>query len=169
MTSEKMMKFWLNCDAIYKFHKNYQPLMEHKRCANEFMDNLLKDFEHDYQKNIPFNDIRRPYVETFYKIRETMSYEEFREEVTVFLFAGFDTTGKAIPSVLLLLAMNQVVQDKLVEEINKIFPPECDEVDDESLLRMEFLDQVIKESLRLLPVALMFARVVTKDLKLSKL
>lgn len=129
---------------------------------------MLEKSERDYQQKIQPTNERSPFLERYYEIRDTITYDEVREEVASFFVGGFDTTGKALPGILLLLAMNQNIQEKLFEEIMKTFSPDSGEVDEESLFKTEYLDLVIKESLRLLPVALMFGRLVTKDLKLSK-
>lgn len=95
-----------------------------------------------------------------------MSYDQLREEIFAFLIGAFDTTGKALPAVLLLLAMNPDAQDKVVAELKSILKSENDEVDEKCLSKMEYLDLCMKESLRLLPVALLLARHVKKDIKL---
>lgn len=97
-----------------------------------------------------------------------MTYDEVREEIFAFLIGAFDTTGKALAGALLLLAMNQDAQDKVVIEMENIFKSEDDEVDEDALSQMNYLDLVIKESLRLLPVALVIGRQAKKNIELSK-
>ena len=76
-------------------------------------------------------------------------------------------TGKNISGVLLLLAMNEKTQDKLVNELKEILSSDDDEVDEASLAKMTFLEQVIKEAARLIPPILMIARETTANIKLG--
>ena len=64
-------------------------MMKHKRGVNEFLDYLMKDIEDEYQQSI-HNTGRKDqiFLDHFYTIRETMSYEETRESVLAFLAAG---------------------------------------------------------------------------------
>lgn len=114
-----------------------------------------------------------------------MTYDDVKDEVVTFRGAGFETTGKVgfhienkqrevnlfpqkvIPGTLLLLAMNPQAQDKLVVEIFSVFSSDDDEVDEENINKMICLNLVLKESLRLIPAALYFAREVNDDVKLS--
>lgn len=136
---------------------------------DRFVDKLLEGFESDYQKKTK-SIYREPqlFLENFYNIRSTMTYSQTRDSLLIFLMGGFDTTGKAIPSVLLLLAMHSKIQEKVFEELNSIITREGDDLIEDSLSKMKYLEMVIKEALRLIPVALLFGRTVKKDIRLSK-
>uniref|UniRef100_A0A183GR35 Cytochrome P450 n=1 Tax=Heligmosomoides polygyrus TaxID=6339 RepID=A0A183GR35_HELPZ len=78
-----------------------------------------------------------------------------REEITaqcfVFLLAGFDTTATSLAFVTHLLARNPLVQKNLQEEIDQ----HCsrDTISYETLKSMRYLDCIVKESLRMYPLA----------------
>jgi cytochrome P450 len=97
-----------------------------------------------------------------------MTYQQNLESFLMFFGAGFDTTGKALSSVLLLLAMNPQEQEKVHDEISSILTSETDEVDEKMLAKMVYLDLVIKETLRLIPQVLAFIRETTEDVQLSE-
>ena len=63
--------------------------------------------------------------------------------------------------------MNEKTQDKLVNELKEILSSDDDEVDEASLAKMTFLEQVIKEAARLIPPILMIARETTANIKLG--
>uniref|UniRef100_A0A8D8RY50 Cytochrome P450 4c3 n=1 Tax=Cacopsylla melanoneura TaxID=428564 RepID=A0A8D8RY50_9HEMI len=70
---------------------------------------------------------------------------------------------------LYLLAANQDIQDKVVSEIEDIFGSlECNEIQIEHLKKMEYLEKVIKESLRLYPSVPYFSRWLEHDLQLGE-
>lgn len=108
------------------------------------------------------------YLDHLYKIRHTMTYSQMKEEVVTFIIGGFDTTGKAIAGTLLLLAMNSEAQEKVSTELKSIFTSKDDDVDEESFNKLEYLELVIKESMRLIPISLFTMRLVTKDVPFSK-
>ncbi|KAL1465042.1 hypothetical protein WDU94_004637 [Cyamophila willieti] len=67
-----------------------------------------------------------------------------------------------------LLAANQDVQDKVLAEIEDIFGSrECNEIQKEHLKKMEYLEKVIKESLRLYPSVPYISRWLENDLILG--
>lgn len=66
-----------------------------------------------------------------------------------------------------MLAMHPEVQEKLVQELNSVFNDDEDEVDNEKLKSLKYLDLVVKETLRLFPVAPVIGRKVTSDLILD--
>jgi cytochrome P450 len=109
-----------------------------------------------------------PYLDLNYPLRELVTYEEILENFMVFLIGAFDTSGKASSGVLLLLAMNPQEQEKVHAEISSVLSSETDEVDEQKLAQMVYLDLVIKETLRLIPQALNFIRETEKDVELSK-
>lgn len=76
----------------------------------------------------------------------------------VFLLAGFETTAAALTFTCYLLAKNEDVQDKLYESIMESVPDEDEELTYDRVTGMKYLDQVLTESLRLLPPVGQFGR-----------
>ncbi|XP_038214521.1 cytochrome P450 4C1-like [Zerene cesonia] len=90
-----------------------------------------------------------------------------REEVDTFLFEGHDTTAMALSFMIMQLANDSRVQNKLYQEMEGIFrnsarPPTVDD-----LAEMKYLDCIIKETLRLYPSVAMISRHIKEDLKLA--
>lgn len=97
-----------------------------------------------------------------------MSYEEFFDSTAFFLAASSDTTTSSLAHILFLLAMNQNAQNKLYDELKSVLKTCNDHVCNDKMSQMPYLDLVIKESLRLLPLTFMLSRKVTEPLKLKK-
>lgn len=85
---------------------------------------------------------------------------------TVFM-AGYDTTAVTISNVCLMLAMHPEVDKRLEEELFENYR-EGDVIDGDLLKRFTYLEQVIKETMRLYPSAPFAARSNIKDVTLGK-
>ncbi|KAG5674776.1 hypothetical protein PVAND_004726 [Polypedilum vanderplanki] len=83
------------------------------------------------------------------------------------LFAGIDTTGSGTIGVLYCLAKNPEKQEKLRQEILKIFPNKDEPIDARKMANMPYIRSCIKEALRLFPPVSGTSRTIAKDLVLS--
>lgn len=83
-----------------------------------------------------------------------------------FILQGSDTSATSSSFTILLLAMNPDIQDKVYDEINRLLP---DELTLTAINELKFLDMVIKESLRLFPIAPYIGRKVSGDFKMGNL
>ena len=72
----------------------------------------------------------------------------------LFFLAGYETTNTLLSFTAYLLATNQDVQEKLKEEIDRLAPSR-DGVGYDTIAKMEYLDMVVCESLRMYPPAVM--------------
>jgi cytochrome P450 len=99
---------------------------------------------------------------------DPLTDQELVHNINVFFFAGHDTTANTLAYALYYLARNRDVQEKLKKEIyremnleldnKKIHIPTLDQ-----LKNMEYLNCVIKETMRISPAVLEFGRKVTED------
>ncbi|XP_059479867.1 probable cytochrome P450 301a1, mitochondrial [Neocloeon triangulifer] len=83
------------------------------------------------------------------------------------LMAGVDTTSHALTNVLLHLSANQDKQQKLFEELKRVFPNPSTPITNEMLDEMKFMRACIKESARMMPVVTANARTTQKEIVLS--
>ncbi|CAG8513040.1 4343_t:CDS:2 [Diversispora eburnea] len=98
---------------------------------------------------------------------EPFSSETIKSFFGGYLTAGYHTIGVAIPFTLFSLTQYPDIQKKLHKEIDKVLEGRLPTFDD--LSKMNYLTQVIKESLRLHPPGLFCARLFesSKSFKLS--
>jgi cytochrome P450 len=87
------------------------------------------------------------------------SDQEARDQLLVFLFAGHDTTSTALTFALHLLGNHPAVQDRTVDELDQVLAGRPATAAD--LPRLPYLNQVLKEALRLYPPAYATSRRVT--------
>ncbi|XP_050668987.1 cytochrome P450 4C1-like [Leptidea sinapis] len=91
---------------------------------------------------------------------------ELREEITTFILAATDTTAIAICNTLLLLGKYPKIQEKVHEELVRVFENANEKLFKDILNDLKYLDMVLKESLRLYPPVPMITRKVTEEIKL---
>ncbi|CAJ0590341.1 unnamed protein product [Cylicocyclus nassatus] len=115
-----------------------------KEKATDFIDLFL-----DARAEQEF-DNQSEFSRTGVQIEKQLTRDEIAAQCFVFLLAGFDTTANSLAYVTHLLAKNPEIQRHLQEEIDSC----CDEtISYESIAKMKYLDCVMKEGLRMYPVA----------------
>uniref|UniRef100_A0A182QB16 Cytochrome P450 n=1 Tax=Anopheles farauti TaxID=69004 RepID=A0A182QB16_9DIPT len=87
--------------------------------------------------------------------------DDIEHELNTIIFAGNETSAMTVANTLLLLAMHPHVQEKLFAELNV---HRESEVNYETLKNLNYLEMVLKESLRLLPIAAVVGRRTTAEL-----
>ncbi|NXV26852.1 CP4V2 protein, partial [Rissa tridactyla] len=92
-----------------------------------------------------------------------LSYRDIREEVDTFMFEGHDTTAAAMNWVLYLLGHNPEAQKKVHRELDEVFGNTERPVTVDDLKKLQYLECVIKEALRLFPSVPLFARTLRED------
>lgn len=94
---------------------------------------------------------------------------EIKDQVNLVIFGGNDTSAHAASLVILMLAMYPHYQDRVVEELNDIFgnlPVDCP-ITMEHINKMIFLEQIMRESMRLFPSGPFLARHCTEPIEIS--
>ncbi|XP_049542627.1 probable cytochrome P450 313a4 [Anopheles darlingi] len=87
---------------------------------------------------------------------------------TGFIYAGHETSAITISNTLLLLAMHPHVQERAVAEIRENCGTFGEDISYETLQQLVYLEMVLKESLRLFPIAPIIARQTTQEIALGK-
>ena len=100
---------------------------------------------------------------------EPLSNEDILEEVETFMFEGHDTTTSAICFALYSIARNPRVQQKMYQEIRELLGNDLNRnISLHDLNNLNYLECVIKETLRIYPSVAIIGREIREDFKYSK-
>lgn len=96
--------------------------------------------------------------------------KSIKDQVNLMIFAGNDTSGLTVSHALLLLAMHPAIQERVFDEIDRVYAntPLDGPTTYEHITQLTYLEQVIRETLRLYPVAPYLLRYCKEDTQISK-
>ncbi|XP_029173947.1 cytochrome P450 4V2-like isoform X4 [Nylanderia fulva] len=115
----------------------------------------------------------KSFLHTLMKASHTnkLSQEMLHDNMITMLIAGTDTTAITVNFVIFMLANFPDVQIKVYTELLEIFgtkTPQSAPIKYENLEHMDYLDRVIKETLRIFPTIPLFSRQLTEDLEMEE-
>ncbi|KAF2879875.1 hypothetical protein ILUMI_26305 [Ignelater luminosus] len=146
--------------------------------VHDFTDSVVKEKRLEYQRKLEEKQSlyqedstkRKSFLEHLIELSETtgenFTDEELRAEVDTFMVAGSDTTASTDSYAFVALALFPEVQNKVYKEVLDILGPDKP-VEYKDLGKFVYLERVLKETMRIFPVAAGVARSVTKDVKLE--
>lgn len=89
---------------------------------------------------------------------EKIDIEDIQAQTLVFLLAGYETSSTTLGFVCYRLAVDTHVQDKLRDEIDRMWPDDDEPPSYDVLHKMDYLDMVINEALRMYPPGFILQR-----------
>nr|XP_012224894.1 PREDICTED: cytochrome P450 9e2-like [Linepithema humile] len=95
-----------------------------------------------------------------------LTIEDMISQAFSFFFGGFDTVSTSMCFVAHEIAINKKIQAKLQEEVDEVLQTTNGNLSFEELNNMQYLDAIVKETLRLWPVTALFERICTQQFKL---
>ncbi|XP_046664818.1 cytochrome P450 4C1-like [Homalodisca vitripennis] len=168
----RMVRPWLLSDFIFQFTAKGREERKYRHILHSFTDQVIRRRRQALQAQEEFG-----YIEDCPKKRaifmdllitssrggSLLSDQDIREEVNTFMFAGQNTTQLAINYCLYLLGENPQIQAKAYAELYEIFGDSDRQPTMEDLKAMKYLENCIKEALRLFPSVPVIARKLTED------
>nr|CAH7766671.1 unnamed protein product [Callosobruchus chinensis] len=163
MLTQRIARPWLLLQSIFNLTPFAEKEYNQKLSLHNYTRKVLEIRKKEYDKTS-----LRCLLDMFIEIADTnkdFSEEDMINEGVTFMLAGQDSVGAAIAFTLFFLAKHQEVQDKVYEEIDNLRTGSMITVT--QLNSMKYLEQVIKESLRLIPSVPIFSRVLNEDVNLD--
>lgn len=106
-----------------------------------------------------------PFIGSY--IQGKFSEDLMKQQIETMLNGGFETSGRAIAYVILMLAIHPNIQEQVFAELRSVFDTPDEETTYEHLQKLPLLDRVIKETMRLFPVAPFIERVSSAEVPIS--
>nr|XP_014271850.1 cytochrome P450 4C1 [Halyomorpha halys] len=167
----RFFKFWLHSDFVYNLTKEGRAFRNDLNLVHSFTKKIISERREQYknQKADQFENKNRKkaFLDCLLEMDELLTEEEICEEVDTFMFEGHDTTSANLAFTLFLLANHPEEQQKVVEELVDIFGENDSPPTLSDLTKMNYLEMVIKESLRLYPSVPLMSRSLTEDLEIG--
>ncbi|XP_012281710.1 cytochrome P450 4C1 [Orussus abietinus] len=172
MVYTRIMKVWLHCDWIFDLTDLGNQQKTGRSVIYRFVESVVtrKKKEHSALKRgvIRANRPRLMVLEQLIDQLETtksMDDQELKEEIYTLFTAAQDTVAVVSSFALLMLAMHPEIQDKVRQELLEVLG--ADNITAEYLANMKYTDMVVRETLRLFPIAPITVRRLEGDIELD--
>ncbi|CAH1382253.1 unnamed protein product [Tenebrio molitor] len=152
-TLARILGLKLIAEDISKFFSDVVTRVVTFREENNVRRNDLLQFLIDLKYDDPTGD-------------KSLTLEEITAQCYVFFVAGFDSTASCMTFALYELSKNPDIQEKLRNEITEVLSKHQNNLTYDAIQDMEYLDQVVNETLRKYPPAPLTVRECTKDCNL---
>lgn len=162
--------------TLYKLTSMYREEKKAQKILNEFQSDILmerrkilKKQELSFNNNEGEEDMtkeRNILIDHILLNEDKFTEEEIRDHVLTFV-SGYETWGNAIAHAMLLLAMHPEAQERLYEEIQQTIKSDNDLKSSDTVHKMQYLDMVEREILRLMPTVPMILRETLEDFELE--
>lgn len=149
--------YYKSVDTINKFVRN---AIETKIKEFETQKNQIDKPAQPKNKKILLDSLLELYE------KGEINVEGIVEETNNFLFAGHDTVSTALAWCLYMLGRNKESQTKAFQEVIGVEKKNLESID-EKVTALKYIDCVVKETLRLHPVAPLISRYVDEDLNID--
>lgn len=107
------------------------------------------------------------FIDQILKNKGLFSDREIWEHILTILAAGYETSATCLSHCILFVAMFQDVQQKMIDEINEAFPNGDEEITLDRLGKLQYVERVIKETLRVAPVGPVVFREARKPFEIE--
>ncbi|XP_060801131.1 cytochrome P450 4C1 [Amyelois transitella] len=165
----RMVRPWFHSDSIYKWSSDYPQFKSSAEVLKQFVRKIIISRRENLRKSDPIQKVIK--VQSLLDLLITseggkgFSDLELQEETLVVVLAGTDTSAVGASFAALLMAKHPKVQEKVYNEVIDILGDKP--VQAEDLLKLKYLEAVLKESLRLYPPVCLVMRNPTQDFTLA--
>uniref|UniRef100_A0A8D8CDF1 Cytochrome P450 4C1 n=1 Tax=Culex pipiens TaxID=7175 RepID=A0A8D8CDF1_CULPI len=170
LISRRVMNVHHYNDFIYRWTEDYKQRESLRAYLDNWAKFLLNGVAHRYdtRSTEPKDDVdvRKPkiFVDELYTNKMIkFTDKELMDHSITMVGAGTDTSSNSVAFTLLSLGMYPEVQQRVYEEVMRVYPTDESEFTPESLKKLEYMEMVIKETLRLFPVGPLILRQSVTD------
>ncbi|XP_069363036.1 cytochrome P450 4C1-like isoform X2 [Maniola hyperantus] len=174
---KRFQRFWLHSDFIFNWSQLKTKLDECLEIGNNLSNTVITQRKANYLKNRKCKKIdekvKGPTFKSVIDLLLELSIEkgllndqEIKEYMDAIIFAGYDTLSGVMMFTMLLVASYPNVQEEIWKELHAVFGDEDRDVTKQDLSQLVYLEAVLKESMRIYPIAPYVIRHLNCDVKL---
>ncbi|KAG5670857.1 hypothetical protein PVAND_001091 [Polypedilum vanderplanki] len=169
LVTQRIFRFYLHPEFIYRQTKMYVTETKAKaHSAFSYTDDVINNIRIKLKKNHDEVEEDKPttFMRALVSSKFNLDESEIRDEVKTLLIAAQDTTAISMSATLLLLAMHKDKQAKVIDEMHRVIGnnPDIPFTDFDKLNELHYLEMVINEALRLMPVVPFVFRSVDSEI-----
>ncbi|CAK1541092.1 unnamed protein product [Leptosia nina] len=141
--------------------------------SHQLTDQVLQRKREEYNTDQKIIDPKseskfKPFLHRLLDFSNTsLSDKDIKDEMNNIIFAGSQSSSAVVAYTLLLLGTYPEIQQKCRKQILDVFGDSDRDVSKADLTQLKYLDAVLKETMRLCPVAPFTGRIITEDTKLK--
>ncbi|KAI5643798.1 cytochrome p450 domain-containing protein [Phthorimaea operculella] len=180
LSCERIFHLWLQPDWLFRLFPQYPQTQQCIDQMHGFTDEVIRkkreEIKRDELSKVEADhdfDLGTYRRKTFLDLLISLSGEEkgyndveLREEVLTLTIAGTDTSATCVGYTLKVLGKYPAIQEKVFQELQDVFGDSDRPLVKEDLLKLKYLERVVKESLRLFPPVPFVIRKVLEDIRL---
>ncbi|XP_063701761.1 probable cytochrome P450 313a1 [Culicoides brevitarsis] len=168
---QRTMASHLHADFIYKRTKMYKREREIRASIEAMIDRILEDKylkmkDEEYLTEQSNSHIFIDQLMHLTQDGRELTPLEIRQNIIAIIFAGYETTAVTITYAILMLAMHPEIEKLVVQEIDEFYK-KGDVIDYDLLKNLNYLEMVVKETMRLFPSVPLTIRESIEDMNLE--
>lgn len=160
---QRLTRPWYILDHIYKFSSISKYESTQRLTLKEFAKKILDE------RRANVGEVEWCLLDSLIKVSETNPHfndENIVDEICTFMLAGQDSVGSATSFTLYNLAKHPEIQQNVVEELDAVFR-DYGGINGKSLNKMVYMEQCIKETLRLYPSVPVISKKLVEEVQLG--
>lgn len=178
-----MVNVLFHLDFIYKRSKLYQEERESmngsERLPQEIIDARKVEFfkkrstanvEHKTDADVDEFSSPQIFIDQLFELYAKGAIDDraIKDQVNLMIFAGNDTSALTLSHAVVLLAMHPDIQRRAAAEVDRVLIDENVSITYDHVTQFVYIEQVLRETLRLFPVAPYLLRFCTADTQISR-
>ncbi|XP_055604938.1 cytochrome P450 4d2-like [Uranotaenia lowii] len=165
-------------ELIFRLRKMYRRQNVVAKYVHDFSDGVIKQRKEkllDLMRDQPAGDDHcKTLLDHLLTAKERGQYltdKEIRDEVNTFMLGGHDTTASTASFAVYELSQNADIQQRVYDELMEVFGHDLKKLplNVSNLLKLKYMDMVIKETLRMYTAIPLIGRKATGDLMIDQL
>ncbi|CAH0407652.1 unnamed protein product [Chilo suppressalis] len=178
ITSERIFNILQHPEWMFKLSPQYAKFCKARQTVNEFILKIVETKREEIKakrrtnpegKEIDVTESKIPsFLELVLNMEKDIKYTdtELMQELIALTLAGTDTSAISLSFFFELMSKYPDVQEKVYQELHDVFSDSTRSLAKEDIPKLQYLDRVLKESLRLYGPSALIARTVEQETKL---